>query len=129
MKSFSQILHEVTGGTNPLCTVAEVAGVMRVHEQTVYGYKNDHTEPSYSKIISLSHYLIEEYGYYKLAMQFMPPCKGKANGRVDDDLLSIYEYGTDVHRAFREKDSTAYVNALAKMKTEINDLEAEGAKL
>lgn len=125
MKNFSQILQEITGGIDPMCTVSEIAGVVKAHEQTVYSWKNDGTEPRYSQIVILSHYLVEQHNYKNLAMQLWPPCKGIANGKVKDDLLHIYEYGTDLGRAFRGNNEQEARKAFYRMKAEMEDLEKE----
>ena len=126
MKSISQILHEITGGVDPICTVGEIAGVCRVHEQTVYSWQRpEGTEPRYSDIVTLSHYLISEYEYYTLAMQMMLPCNGRANGRVQDDLMNVYEFGTDLHRGFKNGDKQECETALSRIKAEVKDLEKE----
>lgn len=130
MKSISQILNEILGGIDPMCTVRELAGVCDVTERTVSNWRNvDGTEPPYSKVKALSHYLISEYEYYGLAFQFMLPCNGRANGSVQDDTLSIYEALTDLNRAYRKKEKQTFETSLDRIKAEVKDLEAEGKQL
>ncbi|MDZ7658028.1 hypothetical protein [Fodinibius sp.] len=126
MKSISQILNEITGGVEPMCTVKEIAGACKVHEQTVYSWTNpDGTEPRYSQLVNLSHYLIQEYNYHNLAMQMMLPCSGRANGRVLDDLMKLYEFGTDLSRAFADGNKNKCEVALGRMDAEMEDLKKE----
>lgn len=126
---FSEILKEVTEELQ-LCTVKEVAYVMGVGDKTVYGYRAGITQPAWDTAVRLANHLRKEYGYYRLAMQTMLcTLGGRANGKVTDDLMGIYEAGTDLRRAFQDGDKTAYENALSKIKEEIKDLEAEGGKL
>lgn len=126
MKSISQILHEITGGIEPICTVKEIAGAAKVHEQTVYSWMNpDGTEPRYSQLVNLSHYLIQEYNYHGLAMQMMLPCAGKANGRVKDDLMKLYEFATDLSRSFADGDKQGCEVAWGRMDNEMQDLKKE----
>lgn len=129
MKNFSQILQEITGGVDPMCSVSEIAGVTKAHEQTVYSWRADGTEPRYSQLVALSHYLIDQYDYYTLAMQMMLPCVGRANGKVQDDLMSLYESGTDLHRAFRDGNKKKAETALYRIRAEIKDLEEEVKQL
>jgi len=123
---FSEILNELTGGQAPLCTLKELGFVMGVDYQTVWGYRAGNTEPRWKDVVRLSHYLIKEHGYYKLGMQpTLTCCVGKSDGRVSDDLMNLYEAGTDLHRAFKEKNKTESINALARMEAELKDLKAE----
>lgn len=128
MLDFSEILVEITGGQKPLCSLKEVAFVMGVDYQTAWGYRQGNTEPRWKDAVRLSHHLIKEYGYYRLGMQPTIVCiGGQTNGRVCDDLLELYEAGTDLHRAF-PKDMTGYWNAFARMERQMADLKAEGKK-
>jgi|SRR5690625_3770284 len=126
---FSELLTEITGGEDPMCTLKEIAFQMGVDYQTAWGYRAGNSEPRWKDAVRLSHYLIKEYGYYKMGMQPTLTCAtGKANGKVCDDLMKMYEAATDLHRAF-PNDKTAYFNALGKMEAEIEDLKAEGRQL
>lgn len=128
-QSFSETLIEITGGENPLCPLKEVAFVMGVDYQTAWGYRQGNTEPKWKDVVRLSHYLIREYGYYKLGMQpTMLTMAGKKNGKVSDDLMRLYEWGTDLHRSFPD-DGPGYWNAYGKMEQEMKNLKAEGDKL
>lgn len=130
MKSISQILHEITGGIEPICTVKEIAGAAKVHEQTVYSWMNpDGTEPRYSQLVNLSHYLIQEYNYHNLAMQMMLPCAGHANGKVKDDLMNLYGFGTDLDRAYAKGDKQKCEIAFGRMESEMEDLKKEVQEL
>jgi len=129
LKPFSDIAREITQGESPIFTVKQAAAIMRVHEQTFYSYMNDHTEPSYSRLVDLSREAARKGGYFTIAMQMFPPCYGVANGKVEDDLLKMYEYGTDLHRAFKEGEKAAAQKAIERMRAEIRDLEAEVNRL
>lgn len=50
---------------------------------------------------------------------------GKANGKVCDDLMNLYEARTDLNRAFKEKNKTESINAIARIEAELKDLKAE----
>lgn len=85
---FSQIIYEVTGGSDPYMSVEEAASVMMVSPSTIYDYRTDRTEPSYSKIIALAHELNKK-GYHKLSLQFWCNGRGRANGDTRDETCSI----------------------------------------
>lgn len=128
LTDISEILLEITGGTEPVCSLKEIAFVMGVDYQTVWGYRAGNSEPRWRDVVRLSHHLIKEYGYYKLGLQPTMICAGgKSNGKVDDDLFELFEAGTDLHRAY-PKDMTAYWNAFGRMEQQLADLKAEGEK-
>lgn len=130
MKDISEILIGLTGGNEPTCTIKEIAFVMGVHVQTVYAYRSGQNEPLWRDVVRLSHHLIKEYGYYELAMQPTMICKsGRTNGRVNDELLSLLESSTDLHRAFQSKNGADFWNAFNQMKKELEVLKEEGAKI
>jgi len=127
MMEFSDVMNEITGGVTPICTMKEVAFQLGVSLQTAYQYRAGETEPSWSAVVRLSRYLITEYGYYRLAMQpTVATLAGKADGRVNDQLLNIYESGTDLHRAFTAKNRVDYVMAISAMEKELVILKQEG---
>tara|TARA_R100000908_G_scaffold21969_1_gene8823 strand:+ start:49952 stop:50341 length:390 start_codon:yes stop_codon:yes gene_type:complete len=123
---FSEILNQITGGINPLCTIREVSDVMGRNTQTVYGYRNEQSQPDFEDVKRLSRYLIKEYGYYRLAYQMFLVCKGgKTNGMINDQLLEMMEHGTDCHRAFEAKDKTKAMNAYGKIEEQMKILKQE----
>lgn len=120
--SFSQVLMQVTGGNDPIMNVKEVACVMKVHEQTVYAYQNDRSEPGYSKLVDLAKEL-DKRGYFGLAMQFMPnQGKGKANGLLDDDVAKMIQLMGKLYEA-ESKDQ--YMNTVAQMEQVVRNFRAE----
>lgn len=124
----AEILKEVTEELQ-LCTIKEVAYVMRRDDKTVYGYRAGITQPSWEDVCHLSRHLIKEHGYYKLAMQtFLMSCGGRTNGRIDDDIMGIIEAIPQLRQGWGAQDATQYFNGLGKMKAELKDLEAEGQK-
>lgn len=129
MKSISQILIEILGGTDPICTTKEIAGVCETTERTVNNWKAGNTHPQFKQAKDLSHYLIEEYNYCDLAMQMMPPCIGHADGRVRDDLMNLFNHGSDLDRAFGKGDKIKAEKALNRMRAEMQDLEKEIGEL
>lgn len=128
MTDFAEILAEITGGTQPLCTIKEVAFQLGVSQQTAYDYRSGNTEPSWSSVVRLSQYLIREYGYYRLAMQPTFAClqTNAADGKVNDQLLNIYEAGADLHRAFNSRDRVGYCQCITQMEKELIILKQEG---
>jgi len=123
--SFSQVLTEVTGGTRPICTVKEIASVARVHEQTVYSWKNDDTEPRYSKLMDIAHFL-NKRGYHRLSLQFFDNPGGEANGCVKDETIEIVRQLAIVSDA---TDGQAIINAAGEIKRQARNLMAEGRQL
>lgn len=128
---FHTILEEITQDEKTrFMTIKEVAYVMNRDPQTVYSYLHGDTQPNWDSAVLLANHIRTEYGYHKMSMQTMlSACGGRANGQVLDDLMGIYSAGTDLHRAYNAGDKTAYDNAISKMKAELLDLQAEGAKL
>lgn len=124
--TIADILSEITYGKDPITTVAEIAVVCSRDPQTVYGYRRGEHVPDFNFVRALNRWLIEEKGCYLIINQMFPCVGGRANGKVDEDLLSIWEAGTDIHRAFKSGDQSAYLSALGQLKSEIKDLEAEG---
>lgn len=125
---FSEVLVELTGGKDPIMTLKEIAFVMGVDYQTAWGYRAGNSEPRWRDVVRLSHHLIKEHGYYKLGLQPTMICQGgRSNGKVNDDLLELYEAGTDLHRSY-PSDMTGYWNAFGRMEQQMADLKAEGEK-
>lgn len=121
MEEFSEILVELTGGISPLCNVKEIAFHMAKSEQSVYGYRSGSSEPLFADVVRLNHFLIKEKGYYRLAHLMMIPIEStETDGRVVDNLMNVYESGTDLHRAFKASDKSAFCNALASIRQEIS---------
>lgn len=128
IQDFSELLIEITGGQEPLMTLKEIAFIMDVDYQTAWGYRQGNSEPKWKAVCRLSHHMIKEHGYYKLAMQPMISVGGKSNGKVNDDLMLLFEAATDLNRAFPD-DSTAFWNAYHRMQHQMEDLKSEGDKL
>ena len=126
--SFSQILIKVTGGPDPIMTVKQVASVMRVHEQTVYSYKNDVSDPSYPKLLDLNEALIKR-GFYDLAIQFMPENEGEANGCLDDESAEMIKLIARLYTAFQKGDAASFMGAVKHMRYVVDNFEEEGRRL
>lgn len=129
-KDFSELLIEITGGTKPFATVAEIADVMGVNVQTAYGYRTGNSEPSFRSVRALNAHMIRSYGYYGIQRQMFISCfSGKANGRVDDELLNIYDACTDVHRSYSEGDKRTFEDSVSRIEQECKILHKEGGEL
>jgi len=124
--AFSQIIYEATAGANPVMTVAEAAKIMSVSESTIYDYRHDRTEPSYSKIKALAKEL-DKRGYFALAMQFMPDnSSGNANGCLDDESAQMVQL---IGRLYNATDKTDFMKHVTEMRGVVDDFEAEGREL
>lgn len=124
--TFSEILIEITGGQNPLCTIKEVAHEMRKEPPTIYGYRNGN-QPNWEDGVALANYLREEYGYYTLAMQTLLSCVGGAcNGSVDDEILDIMEATVMIRKGFNEGDNTMFHNGMGMLTRAYENLKKEG---
>ena len=130
MASISEILIEITGGINPICSIKEVATVLNKSEQSTYGYRAGTSEPLWSDVVRLSQYLIKEYGYYRLSMQpVLNTAKGDSNGEVSDELMKIFEAATDLNRAFRANNKEAeFWKAYNTIADQVAVLKEEGDK-
>lgn len=125
-KAFSQIIYELTT-PNPitgkaLISVPEAARVMSVSESTIYDYRADRTEPSYSKIKDLAR-LANSRGYHKLSLQFFDNNEGKANGCTQDETMRIIKQLSIIDDA---NDGETIINAGAAIEREARNLIAEG---
>lgn len=120
---FSQIIYEVTGGNDPLMSVEEAASIMMVSPSTVYDYRQDRTEPSYSKIISLAHEL-NKRGYHKLSLQFWRNGQGRTNGCTKDETCAIVQ---SLGRIQENKDNPdVIINEAGAIEKQARNLRAEG---
>lgn len=129
-QAFSQLLNEVIGrrllGKQ---TVPKIASIMSVSESTIYDYRSDRTEPSYSKIKALSDALCKK-GYFKLAMQFWPHNgRGKSNGSIDDQITGSVRALGMADEAEEERDKDKLLNAIGKLEQEVQNMKAEARKL
>jgi hypothetical protein len=119
--SFQTVLIEITGGAEPLCSIGEVAHVMRKGEQTVYGYRNGNSQPSWTDAIALSEHLIREYGYYKLGMQALL-VHAYMDSNPEQVVFEIIEAGIELKKAAKNQNETAYKNALGQLTASIETL-------
>lgn len=131
--AFSQIIYEATvpqaGTGKPILTVAEAAKAMSVSESTIYDYRHDRTEPSYTKIKCLNRVLIKR-GFYHLAFQFMPnEGQGVANGCLDDDAARMVQLIGRLYESYQSGNRVSYLNTIAEMEQVVRDFKAEGEKL
>lgn len=61
---------------------------MEVSESTIYDYRQDRTEPSYSKVKRLAH-LANKRGYHKLSLQFWDNGCGEGDGNTQNETCRI----------------------------------------
>jgi hypothetical protein len=133
---FQDVLIFLTGGAEPIATVSEISVVMNKNRETIYGYRSGNYEPPISAVRSLHRWLVKEKGCHVIS-KYLNPClqKGKANGKVQDDLWSIHEESTDLARHYDDAQNgdpmakQRYFDVITSMKKEIKDLEAEGEQL
>jgi L-rhamnose mutarotase len=118
--SFSETLVEITGGREPMCSIKEIAQVMRKEPQTIYGYRNGN-QPPWQDVVALSEHLIKEYGYYKLGMQTLLIYAYKANN-ADDLIFELIEAALETQKGLQKKDDTIYKNGLGKLLATIETL-------
>lgn len=62
MNTFQDIIRYLLW--NDICTIEEIAGAMYAAPATVYGYKNQGTEPKFSQIVALNKWLVAKKGCY-----------------------------------------------------------------
>lgn len=124
--AFSQIIYEVTTPQaitgRPIITVSDAAKIMSVSESTIYDYRQDRTEPSYSKLKALAHEL-NRRGYHKLSLQFFDNTEGTANGDTRDETIEIIRQLGLVSEA---QDGSVIINAAAEIERQARNLRAEG---
>lgn len=131
-KAFSEILNEVYF-SEILCT-KEIAAAMQVSEGTVHDYRNDRTEPSYSRIVSLNKELMKR-GYFKLARVFQKKSNGIANGRLDDEMADMVEImgkmitHYNLASSGNENAKRAFFDGFEVLKEVMKNVEAEGQAL
>jgi|SRR5690625_393903 len=121
--AFSQIIYDVTAGANPVMSVAEAAKIMSVSESTIYDYRHDRTEPSYSKVKALAKEL-DKRDYFGLAMQFMPNnSSGNANGCLDDESARMIQ---KIGGLYKAETKAEFMRIITDMRAIVDDFEAEG---
>lgn len=126
---FSEIIRELTGGMEPMFTIKEIATIMQVSEKTIYSYKYDESEPSYSRIRALSRAAANK-GYMRIAAQMFPDEPGdQANGRIDDEYMRIVNYMGHAIDEYRPNSKAQFLNRLEQIKQQVRILEAEADKL
>lgn len=96
----------------------------RVHEQTVYSWKNDDTEPRYSQIMDLAKFLTKR-GYYRLSFQFFDNT-GKADGCTEQETIEIVR---QLARISEATDGVTIINAAGEIEKQARILRAEGELL
>lgn len=127
---FSDCVIELVGGKDPLCTRTELALQMGVTNQTITDYIGG-TQPRWDAVVRLSHYLIREHGYYRLAIQTLLVSAGvsKSNGSVDDEILDIMEASVMLRQGFKSGDKGLFENGLGKLTGAYESLKVEGKTL
>jgi hypothetical protein len=118
--TFSQIMIEITGGAEPLCSIKEIGRVMHKEPATVYGYRNGN-QPPWDAVVSLSEHLIREHNYYNLAIQ-MFLLAPYANANPEQIIFELFEAGIELKKAAKDKNETAYKNALGQITASIETL-------
>jgi|SRR5699024_1052116 len=76
MDSFQDIIQFLTCGVNPITNINEIAVVMCVSPSTVYGYRNEGTEPKFSQVLALNKFLVEQRGCHIIERLFRPSTNG-----------------------------------------------------
>lgn len=120
--AFSEILYEVTTGRDPVVSVPEAARIMSVSESTIYDYRQDRTEPSYSKIKAFAHEL-NKRGYHRLSLQFWDNGRGRSNGDTRDESIIIVRHLGIISEA---ESGEEIINSAAEIEKQARNLRAEG---
>ncbi|WP_441001269.1 hypothetical protein [Fodinibius sp. SL11] len=128
--TFSDVLIEITGGKDPLCTVSDVAEIMRKETSTVYGYRSARQQPNWDDAVALAKWLIKEHDYYRLALQTLFVCSGGSiNGRIDDEILSIMEACVKMRKGFNSDNKAVFENGFGVLTSAVENLKAEGDQI
>lgn len=87
MNTFQDIIQYLLW--NNICTIEEIAGAMYVTPPTVYGYKNQGTEPKFSQILALNKWLAKVKGCYIIQNVFHEAPRPDWGDRPTEERLEI----------------------------------------
>jgi len=82
MDSFQDIIQYLVSGVNPITNINEIATVMCASPSTVYGYRNQGTEPKFSQVVALNKFWVEQKGCHILERVFRPPGDDDSYSRI-----------------------------------------------
>gem|GEM_PF-6145193 len=122
--NISEIFIEITGGKQPMCTIKELARVMRKQPKTIYAYRSGTSQPNWDDTCELAEYLIKNYDYYKLAMQAFPVGPDSAD-KLDEQLIEIMTAALQCMRG----DKKELTNGIGRMTFAFEKLKTKGSQL